>query len=154
MLWGCETTTAVICRDGGTSRMPSIRMSPAAGLLDHVSSNDNLLDLAGAFVQAEQAHVAVEALDAVFRDVAGAAVDLHRAVGHAPAHLGCEQFAARYEDRAGARLRRGSTARRGPARGIGGGGDPPVERNLICEPQLAAVLPGRHQVARLRIVGR
>src|SRR5574337_1793662 len=54
---------------------------------DHVAGDHQLLDLGGAFKEAEQAHVAVEALDAVFGQVAGAAEDLHGPVGHATAHL-------------------------------------------------------------------
>src|SRR5262245_61874510 len=63
--------------------------------LDHVARDHELLDLAGAFVDAEQPHVAIEPLDAVVGHVTGAAVDLHRAIGDTPAHLGGEILAAR-----------------------------------------------------------
>jgi hypothetical protein len=62
--------------------------SLAAGLLDHIAGNDELLDLAGTFVQAEEAHVAVEALNAVIGDIAGAAEDLDRAVAKTNAGMG------------------------------------------------------------------
>src|SRR5687768_1164145 len=72
-------------------------MSPGSSsrALQHVARDDQLLDLAGAFVEAEKAHVAVEALDDGLLHVARAAVDLHAAVGDAPDHLGCVQLAAR-----------------------------------------------------------
>ena len=44
-----------------------------------IARDHDLLDLAGAFVDAEDAHVAIEALDAVIGDIAGAAENLHRA---------------------------------------------------------------------------
>src|SRR5205085_10620725 len=52
-------------------------------LAQHLPGDDELLDLARAFVDAEQPRVAVEALDRDAAHVARAAVDLHRAVGHA-----------------------------------------------------------------------
>src|SRR5581483_105137 len=59
-----------------------------------VAGDHDLLDLAGAFVEAEDAPVAVEALDAVVGDVARAAENLHRLVGHAADHLAREVFGA------------------------------------------------------------
>jgi hypothetical protein len=59
---------------GNFSKGP--RPSPLR-LSDHVARDDELLDLGRALVDAEQADVAVEALHAVLRDVAGPAVDLH-----------------------------------------------------------------------------
>src|SRR5580658_2606760 len=50
---------------------------------EHFAGDDELLDLAGALVDAEQADVAVEALDRDAAHVAGTAVDLHGAVGDA-----------------------------------------------------------------------
>src|SRR5690606_24365318 len=63
-------------------------------LANHVAGNDDLLDLRGAFVQTEQAHVAVEPFDGVFADVAGAAMDLHAAVSNPATHLGGEHLGA------------------------------------------------------------
>ena len=54
-----------------------------------------MLDLGRALIQAEQAHIAVKALDAVLGQITGSAQDLHRTVGHAAAHLGREHLAAR-----------------------------------------------------------
>ena len=48
---------------------------------ERLLGDHDLLDLAGAFVDAEQAGVAVEALDGDAAHVAGAAVNLHGAVG-------------------------------------------------------------------------
>src|SRR5688500_5661856 len=55
---------------------PRLRRSSAAPL-QGLAGDDHLLDLAGALVDAEDAHVAVKALDPVLGDVAGAAEDLH-----------------------------------------------------------------------------
>ena len=68
---------------------PAHRVSAQKIPRDH-----HLLDLARALVDAEDAHVAVEALDAVVGDIAGAAEDLHRPVGDAADHLGGEVFGA------------------------------------------------------------
>ena len=54
--------------------------------------DDGLLHLGGAFVDAQQAHVAVEPLDLVLGHVAGAAVDLHRPVRDAAERLAGEVF--------------------------------------------------------------
>src|SRR5258708_2683375 len=64
------------------------------GFAQHVAGNDQLLDLARAFVEPEQPDVAVEALDAEIGDVARAAMDLHRAVGDPAHHLAGEILAA------------------------------------------------------------
>ena len=61
-----------------------------AALPEHPAGDDHLLDLAGALVDPEQAHVAVHALDGHAAHVARAAVDLHRPVGDAPDGLGAE----------------------------------------------------------------
>src|SRR5439155_2374793 len=66
----------------------------ALRLADHVARDHQLLDLAGAFVDPEQPNVAIEALDGVVADVAGAAVDLHRTIGDAAAHFRSEQLRA------------------------------------------------------------
>ena len=58
------------------------------------ATDDELLDLGGAFVKAQQSHIALKALHWVLIDVARAAVNLHTAVGHAAHHLGAEQFGA------------------------------------------------------------
>ena len=47
--------------------------SGRAGLANHVAGDDDLLNLCRALVQTKQAHIAVEALDAEFRDVARSA---------------------------------------------------------------------------------
>src|SRR5687767_8675461 len=68
-------------------------------LFDEPARDDELLDLARALENAEQPHVAVKPFDCVILHVTGAAVDLHRTVGHAAAHLGGKIFAARRFDR-------------------------------------------------------
>src|SRR6185369_14622868 len=70
------------------------RLGSASQLAHHVARDDELLDLSGAFINAKQPDVAVEALDAVIADVPGATENLHRTIGDAAAHLGCEQFRA------------------------------------------------------------
>src|SRR6185437_8803866 len=55
-------------------------------------------DLRGAFIEAEEAGVAVEALDRRFRHVTGAAEDLDGAVGDSADHLAGEVFAAGGDD--------------------------------------------------------
>src|ERR1700744_4163180 len=72
--------------------------------LDEVGSDDQALNLAGAFVEPQQPHVAVDAFDGNTVHVAAAAVHLHREIGYLAGHFGAEQ------------LRRG---RRDPAVGIG-----------------------------------
>ncbi|KAF5290255.1 hypothetical protein FQR65_LT20672 [Abscondita terminalis] len=69
--------------------------SPVSAVLaQHVPGDVELVDLAGAFVQAEQAHIAEVALDgAEVGHVAGAAEHLHGAVGHAAAHFRGEVLA-------------------------------------------------------------
>src|SRR5471030_2236157 len=54
--------------------------------------DDHLLNLRCAFVQPEEPHVAIKTFDAVLRDIPCATVHLHRAIGHAAAHLGGEIF--------------------------------------------------------------
>jgi hypothetical protein len=93
-------------RSAGSPSKPALN----PGLAQHLARDDQLLDLRGALVDAEQAHVAVEALDRVVRDVAGAAVDLHRAVGDPADHLGGEVLAHR-------RLLRDARPLIAPARG-------------------------------------
>src|SRR4051812_2067991 len=66
-----------------TAMLALIAMQSMAAPFLHFPGDDHLLDLTGALVDAEDAHVAVEALDAVVGDVAGAAEDLHRLVGDA-----------------------------------------------------------------------
>src|SRR5690606_6344023 len=81
------------CRAAGRYHSPSRRLA-VLDLADHVAGDDHLLDLRGALVQAEQAHVAVEPLDGVLADVTGAAMDLHAAVGYPAAHFGGEHLGA------------------------------------------------------------
>src|SRR5262249_35601036 len=57
-----------------------------------IAGDDDLLDLARALVEAEDAHGAVEALDAVVGDIAGAAEHLHRLVGDPADQPGGEVF--------------------------------------------------------------
>ena len=45
----------------------------------HLTGDDDLLDLAGAFIDAEDAHVAIETLDGILSHVAGAAEQLQAA---------------------------------------------------------------------------
>src|SRR5258708_5906518 len=64
------------------------------GFPQHAAGDDDLLDLAGTFVDPEQPDIPVEALDGIIGDIAGAAMDLHRALGHAADHLAGEELAA------------------------------------------------------------
>src|SRR4051812_46094433 len=59
---------------------------------DRLSGDDQLLDLAGAFVDSEQADVAVEPLDAVIGNIAGAAEYLDGAVGDSADRLARKIF--------------------------------------------------------------
>ena len=90
--------------------LPQLRL-PA--LLYRFAGDDQLLDLAGTFVDAEQADVAVEPLDAVIGDIAGAAEDLDGAVGDAADHLAGEIFGGRGLE--GDRLAPGPLTPRSPA---------------------------------------
>src|SRR5688572_3818434 len=67
------------------------RFVPAA-LPDRLAGDDELVDLAGAVVDAEHADVTVEALDAGNRDMAGAAEYLDGAVGDSAERLAGEIF--------------------------------------------------------------
>src|SRR5438105_10846779 len=67
--------------------------SPA--LLQELAGDDQLLDLAGALVDAEGAHLAVQALDGGAAHDALAAVDLHRPVHDALGGLGGEELGRR-----------------------------------------------------------
>ena len=55
-----RTARAVIC----------CQLTPSFPALHHFARDDQALDFAGAFVQAENADIAVEALDTVIGDVA------------------------------------------------------------------------------------
>src|SRR5262245_53808762 len=54
--------------------------------------DDRLLNLTSAFVNTQQADVAIEALNLVFRHVSRATVDLHGAVGDAAHRFGAKVF--------------------------------------------------------------
>src|SRR5438552_2845373 len=74
---------------------------------NHVAGDDQLLDLAGALENAEQADIAVEAFDAVFGEIAGAAEDLQGAIGDTTAgfrreELGAGRFGADVESQVAA----------------------------------------------------
>src|SRR3546814_8943568 len=58
-------------------------------------ADDQLLDLRSAFVNAEDTHIAEEALDRGLAHIAGAAMDLDRPVGDPAHHLGAEHLRAR-----------------------------------------------------------
>src|SRR5690242_2591052 len=60
----------------------------------HGAGDDDLLDLARPLIDPEQADIPVEALDGIVGDIAGAAMDLDRAVGDAADHLAGEELAA------------------------------------------------------------
>src|SRR5215471_2542933 len=62
---------------------------------NHIARDHELLDLAGPLVDAEEADVPIEALDSVVTDIAGAAMNLHRSIGHAPAHFRGKELGAR-----------------------------------------------------------
>src|SRR5579864_4909663 len=61
----------------------------------HFAGDHDLLDLGRAFVDAEQPHIAIEPLDAVFAHITRAAEYLHGAIGDPPAHFGGEHLGAR-----------------------------------------------------------
>src|SRR5262245_48434385 len=60
----------------------------------HGAGDDDLLDLARPLVDPEQADIPVEALDGIVGDIAGAAMDLDRAIGNTADHLAGEELAA------------------------------------------------------------
>src|SRR5690606_39374394 len=70
-----------------------------SGARQRLPGNRQLVDLAGAFVEAEQPDIAIEAFDRVVGDIAISAVHLDAAVGHAAAHFGCEVLAYRRRER-------------------------------------------------------
>src|SRR5271169_3886012 len=65
------------------------------GALDHLAGDDHALDLAGAFPDAFDAQLAVEALGDVLAHVAAAAEDLDGPVGDAAGHLRAVQLGHR-----------------------------------------------------------
>src|SRR3954467_11525022 len=66
--------------------------SKSAAVLDRLAGDDKRVDLAGALVDAEQADVAIEPLDPVIGDIAGAAEALVGTVGDAADRLAGEIF--------------------------------------------------------------
>src|SRR5208282_4448995 len=85
-----------------------------------IAGDDELLNLARAFIDAEDAHVAIEAFDAVIGDVARAAENLHGAVRDPPDHFGCEIFAAgRFHRHDLARVALSGGVEHHAARGVG-----------------------------------
>ena len=62
-------------------------MGGLAPPLHGFAGDDDLLDLAGAFIDAEDAHVAIEALNAIVGDIAGPTKDLHGPVGDPADHF-------------------------------------------------------------------
>src|ERR1700676_2349729 len=60
--------------------------------LEYPGGDDQALNLAGAFVYLGDARIAVHAFDGIFAAVAIAAVNLHRFVGGARGHFGCEKL--------------------------------------------------------------
>src|SRR5690349_16726977 len=64
----------------------------SAAVLDRLAGDDKLLDLAGALIDAEQANIAIEPLDPVIGDIAGAAENLDGAVGDSADGLAGEIF--------------------------------------------------------------
>src|SRR5687768_186404 len=93
---GPPMASASASRSFSSLRRSSWAMLPrlSSRALQHVARDDELLDLARAFVEAEKPHVAVEPLDDGLLHVARAAVDLHAAVGDAPDHFGRIKLAA------------------------------------------------------------
>src|SRR5471030_1230422 len=77
----------------GRSGQRSALFQPACGL--QRAGDQQLLDVAGAFVDLADAHVAVDALDRKVGHVAVAAVDLDRVRADALGHLGGEQLGHR-----------------------------------------------------------
>src|SRR5215471_1860288 len=87
-----------LIRFGGTNEScmdASERLHSRFRSANHVARDYQLLDLAGPLVDAEQAHVAIKALDGVITDITGAAVDLHRSIRHAPAQFRGKELGAR-----------------------------------------------------------
>src|SRR5262245_40836293 len=80
--------------DSACSKVTTSRPARGASAIDggaqHLTSDDDLLDLAGALVDAEQPGVAEEPLDRGLAQVARAAVHLDRPVRHATDHLAAE----------------------------------------------------------------
>src|SRR5580658_8512712 len=68
-------------RAGAITRGLGPASKESAFRAQHVAGDDELLDLARALIEAEEANVTIEALDAEIRDVARAAMDLHGAIG-------------------------------------------------------------------------
>jgi hypothetical protein len=67
----------------------------APGVAYHVPGDHELLDLCRPLIDPEQAHIAVEALDSVFLQIAGSAVYLDCSVGDTADHLGREKLGKR-----------------------------------------------------------
>src|ERR1700704_1928810 len=57
-------------------------------LLEHLASNDQLLDLARAFINSAKTRVAEQPLDRIFLDIAVATVNLHDAIGYSAKGFG------------------------------------------------------------------
>jgi len=66
-----------------------------SGLTHHVAANDELLDLGRVFIESEETHVAVKALNAIVGQINGAAQNLHGPIGHAATHFAGKHLAAR-----------------------------------------------------------
>src|SRR5688500_7281996 len=94
----------VRCRNRRPSGAPPVRLSlrpPWLGprrVAEELAGDDHLLDLTGAFVDAEKPCVAIHALDRHAPHVAGAAVDLHGPVGDPVDHLTGEVLRARWSE--------------------------------------------------------
>src|SRR5712671_4106071 len=97
-----------------------VRYSEPRALPEHLPGDDELLDLAGAFVDPEQPYVAVQPLDRDAADVPGAAVDLDRAVGNTADGFAGEVFRGRgNEPPVGARVvLSGGVEHQGPGREV------------------------------------
>src|ERR1700739_2218601 len=83
---------------GGTLMSPlgtGFFTAPRLPCAQQVSSDDQALNFAGAFVDREDARVAVHALDVTFTRIAHAAMNLHSLIGDAIGRLGGKEFRAR-----------------------------------------------------------
>src|SRR5580698_1453823 len=75
----------------------SASFSPRGGairlfLAENLAGDDHALDLAGAFADGAELHVAIKLFGRIVFDEAVAAVDLHRLVGHANSNFAGVEF--------------------------------------------------------------
>jgi hypothetical protein len=79
--------TTVNCKKPARRRRYEVKIKPAFSVAQQVAGDYQALHFAGAFVNCEDAGVAIVALDVGFARIAAAAVDLDRFVGYAVSHF-------------------------------------------------------------------